>query len=168
MAVSLARLFTKEQRFYSLRNAYHGLVGNSRSVTNVNVWNSTNFSNTQNFEKLAWPSSYRTNHKTVESLLNDVEETFHSGTNGKIAGVIFEPIQGVGGINVFPDGYIKGLTEKVRKYGGLVIVDEVQTGFGRVGKDFWGHRWAGIKPDIITMAKGMGNGLPLGGVVARK
>lgn len=82
--------------------------------------------------------------------------------------MIFEPIQGVGGINPVPEGYGPGITQLVRKYGGVVIADEVQTGFGRVGEKFWGHRWAGFKPDIITMAKGMGNGFPMAGVVARK
>ena len=54
------------------------------------------------------------------------------------------------------------------KHGGLIICDEVQTGFGRVGTKFWGHKWQGIKPDIITMAKGIGNGFPIGAVVTRK
>lgn len=54
------------------------------------------------------------------------------------------------------------------KYGGLIICDEVQTGFGRIGTSYWGHKWQGIKPDIITMAKGIGNGFPIGAVVTRK
>ena len=56
----------------------------------------------------------------------------------------------------------------VRQYDGLIIADEVQTGFGRIGKEFWGHKWQGIKPDIVTMAKGIANGLPMGAVATRK
>ena len=168
MAVLLARMFTGQHKFFSLRNGYHGLVGNSKSVTNVGTWN-TNFNNTQEFEKLAWTSQYRGTLKTTELLLKDAEEAFQSNAiHGKIAGMIFEPIQGVGGINPVPQGYGPGIAALVKKYGGLVIADEVQTGFGRVGEKFWGHRWAGFKPDIITMAKGMGNGFPMAGVVARK
>ena len=85
-----------------------------------------------------------------------------------MAGFIFEPIQGVGGVNPLPLGYASKVAKMVRERGGLVVADEVQTGFGRVGKDYWGHRWQGVKPDIVTMAKGIGNGLPMGAVVTRK
>ena len=68
-----------------------------------------------------------------------------------------------------PEGYIRRMVDLVRnKYGGLIICDEVQTGFGRIGTQYWGHRWQGIKPDIVTMAKGIGNGFPMGAVVTRK
>ena len=78
-------------------------------------------------------------------------------------------MQGVGGINVYPEGYIPKMVDLVRnKHHGLIISDEVQTGFGRVGKDYWGFKWQGIKPDIVTMAKGIGNGFPMGAVVTRK
>jgi alanine-glyoxylate transaminase/(R)-3-amino-2-methylpropionate-pyruvate transaminase len=133
MAILLARLFTGQNKIFSLRNGYHGLVGNSKSVTNVGTWN-TNFNNTQEFEKLAWPSQYRGTLKSTELLLKDAEEAFQSNAiHGKIAGLIFEPIQGVGGINPVPQGYGPGIAQIVRKYGGVVIADEVQTGFGRVG-----------------------------------
>lgn len=83
--------------------------------------------------------------------------------------MIFEPIQGVGGINPVPDNYLPHVVDLIRnKHKGLIIADEVQTGFGRVGTSYWGHRWKGIKPDIVTMAKGIGNGFPMGAVVTRK
>jgi alanine-glyoxylate transaminase/(R)-3-amino-2-methylpropionate-pyruvate transaminase len=86
-----------------------------------------------------------------------------------VAGFIFECIQGVGGITPLPEGYLNQMVDLVRnKAGGLIICDEVQTGFGRVGNHYWGHRWHGIKPDIITMAKGIGNGFPMGAVVTKK
>jgi alanine-glyoxylate transaminase / (R)-3-amino-2-methylpropionate-pyruvate transaminase len=93
----------------------------------------------------------------------------NSTSHGKVAGFIFEPIQGAGGIYTLPEGYLPRMVDLVRKkYGGLIICDEVQTGFGRMGNAYWGHRWQGIKPDIITMAKSIGNGLPMGAVVTRK
>ena len=84
--------------------------------------------------------------------------------------MILECIQGIGGINTFVDGYLPRIYDTVHKYGGLMICDEVQTGFGRLGPGgkYWGFKEAGVKPDIVTMAKGIANGLPLGAVVTRR
>lgn len=92
----------------------------------------------------------------------------NSNCSGKVSGFLFEPIQGIGGINTFVDGYIPMITDLVRSYGGLIIADEVQTGFARVGTKYWGHKYYNFKPDIVTMAKGIANGLPLAAVVTRK
>ncbi len=166
-AVYLARLFTNEYKFLSLRNGYHGLVGNAGSLTNVGTWNSA-MRGSFEFEKLAWPSAYRGVH-TVPQLIADAKETLNANTAGKVSGFIFECIQGVGGLSPLPQGYLPQMVDLVRKqYGGLIICDEVQTGFGRVGTKYWGHKWQGIKPDIITMAKGIGNGFPIAAVVTRK
>lgn len=100
--------------------------------------------------------------------MKEAEESFSSNTSGKVAGFIAEPIMGVGGITPPPKDYLKHMYALVRRYGGLCIADEVQTGFGRVGKDFWGFRWSGVQPDIVTMAKGIGNGFPIGAVATRK
>src|SRR5581483_2677785 len=81
------------------------------------------------------------------------------------AGFIAESIQGVGGFVVFPDGYLKAVYEHVRAAGGVCIADEVQTGFGRTGTHYWGFETQGVIPDIVTMAKGIGNGAPLAAVV---
>ena len=86
-------------------------------------------------------------------------------TPGQIAAFIAESIQGVGGTVVFPDGYLKHAYEHVRAAGGVCIADEVQTGFGRTGQHFWGFQLQGVIPDIVTMAKGIGNGVPLAAVV---
>jgi alanine-glyoxylate transaminase/(R)-3-amino-2-methylpropionate-pyruvate transaminase len=82
-----------------------------------------------------------------------------------VAAFIAESIQGVGGCIVFPDGYLRHAYEHVRAAGGVCIADEVQTGFGRTGSHFWGFESQGVIPDIVTMAKGIGNGCPLGAVV---
>jgi alanine-glyoxylate transaminase/(R)-3-amino-2-methylpropionate-pyruvate transaminase len=95
----------------------------------------------------------------------DVKSLIDYATSGRVAGFIAESIQGVGGCVVFPDGYLKHAYEHVRAAGGLCIADEVQTGFGRTGSHFWGFETQGVIPDIVTMAKGIGNGCPLAAVV---
>jgi len=86
-------------------------------------------------------------------------------TPGKVAAFIAESIQGVGGFVEFPPGYLPRAYEHIRAAGGVCIADEVQTGFGRTGTHFWGFESHGVIPDIVTMAKGIGNGAPLAAVV---
>src|SRR5204862_3861376 len=88
-------------------------------------------------------------------------------TSGQVAAFIGEPIQGVGGVGTPPPEYFGIVYEIVRRYGGLCIADEVQTGFGRTGTHFWGFENWGVTPDLVTMAKGIGNGAPLGACVTR-
>jgi alanine-glyoxylate transaminase/(R)-3-amino-2-methylpropionate-pyruvate transaminase len=95
----------------------------------------------------------------------DVKNLIDCATSGRVAGFIAESIQGVGGCVVFPDGYLQHAYQHVRAAGGLCIADEVQTGFGRTGARFWGFETQGVIPDIVTMAKGIGNGCPLAAVV---
>jgi alanine-glyoxylate transaminase/(R)-3-amino-2-methylpropionate-pyruvate transaminase len=95
----------------------------------------------------------------------DVKSLIDYATPGAVAGFIAESIQGVGGVVVFPDGYLKHVYEHVRAAGGITIADEVQAGFGRTGTHYWGFETQGVIPDIVTMAKGIGNGAPLGAVV---
>jgi len=88
-----------------------------------------------------------------------------TSTTGRVAAFIAEYIQGVGGSIVMPDGYLEQVYKTVREAKGVLIADEVQTGFGRLGtKGFWGFEHAGVQPDIVTMAKGIGNGIPLAAV----
>ena len=82
--------------------------------------------------------------------------------------MIVESVQGYGGIIAMPKGYLDGAAERVRAAGGLFIADEVQAGFGRTGDHMWGFEADGIVPDVIVMAKGIGNGFPLGAVVTHK
>jgi alanine-glyoxylate transaminase/(R)-3-amino-2-methylpropionate-pyruvate transaminase len=96
----------------------------------------------------------------------DVENVIQSSTTGRVGAFIAEPIQGVGGAVVPPKEYFNIIYDIVHKYGGLCIADEVQTGLGRTGSRYWGIENWDVKPDIITMAKGIGNGIPLGAVTA--
>src|SRR5205085_656822 len=95
----------------------------------------------------------------------DVKSVIDYATSGQVGAFIAESIQGVGGCVVFPDGYLKHTYEHVRAAGGVTIADEVQAGFGRTGTHFWGFETQGVVPDIVTMAKGIGNGCPLAAVV---
>src|ERR1019366_7834321 len=100
-----------------------------------------------------------------KNYADDVKSVIDYATPGKVAGFIAESIQGVGGFVEFPQGYLKQTYEYVRAAGGVCIADEVQTGFGRTGTHFWGFETQGVIPDIVTMAKGIGNGAPLAAVV---
>jgi alanine-glyoxylate transaminase/(R)-3-amino-2-methylpropionate-pyruvate transaminase len=97
----------------------------------------------------------------------DIEPLIQYETCGEVACFIGEPMQGVGGVVTPPPEYFQVAYDIVRKYGGLCIADEVQTGFGRTGSAFWGFENWGVTPDLVTLAKGIGNGTPLGACVTR-
>ena len=99
---------------------------------------------------------------------DDLDKFIQTCTSGDVAAVIVEPIQGVGGFITPPLQYYKKVYEIIKDHGGLYISDEVQTGVGRLGKNFFGAYDGNIEPDIFTMAKGLGNGVPVGAVVAKK
>lgn len=95
---------------------------------------------------------------------NDLEAWEKELAKGDVCACILECIQGVGGVNMVEESFAKGLQEACRKYGTVLICDEIQCGYGRSGK-FFAHQWLGIRPDIITCAKGIGNGFPMGAVI---
>ncbi len=97
----------------------------------------------------------------------DIEQVIRTTTSGHVAALIAEPIQGVGGFITPPKEYFKIVTDIVRKYGGIFISDEVQTAWGRTGGKWFGIEHWDVEPDIITSAKGLGNGLPIGVTIAR-
>jgi alanine-glyoxylate transaminase/(R)-3-amino-2-methylpropionate-pyruvate transaminase len=104
----------------------------------------------------------------VAPYLDEIDRTIRTATTGQIAGMFIESVQGYGGIIEMPPGYMTGAAERVRAAGGLLIAEEVQAGFGRTGDHMWGFERDGVVPDIVVLAKGIGNGFPLGAVVARK
>jgi alanine-glyoxylate transaminase/(R)-3-amino-2-methylpropionate-pyruvate transaminase len=103
-------------------------------------------------------------HKSAE----DIRDLIRYSTPGKIAAFIAEPIQGVGGATHGAPNYLREAYAIAREHGGLCIADEVQTGFGRTGEHYWGFQASGVVPDIVTMAKGIGNGWPLAAVTTRR
>jgi alanine-glyoxylate transaminase/(R)-3-amino-2-methylpropionate-pyruvate transaminase len=118
---------------------------------------------------VAEPNLYRgVFGEAVAPYLDEIDRVIDSSTSGRLAGMIIEPVQGYGGIVPMPEGYIAGAFERVRARGGVGIIDEVQSGVGRTGDHFWAFEGHGVVPDIVVMAKGIGNGVPLGAVVARR
>lgn len=122
-AINLCRTYTRQMNFLSLRHGYHGLVGAAASVTNMPTWSNGTVLRGPGHEKLAWPSNYRSTIPTVEGLKKDALEVIKGNCDSKLAGVIFEPIQGIGGINTFVDGYIPMITDLVKSHGGLIVAD---------------------------------------------
>ena len=103
----------------------------------------------------------------VEACVADLRNVLDTATSGDVACMIVEPVQGVGGFSMPPDGLFGAFKEVLEEHGIPLISDEVQTGWGRTGEHFWGIGAHGVTPDAMTFAKGLGNGLAIGGVVAR-
>lgn len=164
LAMLMARLYTGNIEMISLRNAYHGGSSATIGLTALNTWK---YSIPQGeIHHVINPDPYRGVFGSDSSgYAKDVQDHIDYGTSGKVAGFIAETIQGVGGAVELAPGYLKLVYDIVHKAGGVCIADEVQTGFGRTGSHYWGFQTQDVLPDIVTMAKGIGNGLPLGAVV---
>ena len=167
-AVLMAQIKTGNTEVIALRHGYSGKSQMAMSLTGQAAWRMGPV-HIGYIRHAMTPYSYRSlgnmDHDTyVQACLDDLEDVILTMTSGKIACMILEPIQGVGGFIMLPPAYIEGAAEIVRAYGGLLIIDEVQTGFGRTGTHWWGHQHANVKPDIMTMAKGIANGMPLSAV----
>ena len=169
LAVLMARAYTQNYDVIALRNAYHGGSPSSMALTSHHTWK-FNVPHSHGVHHAMMPDSYRgpfgmDDPEAGKKYAADIGETVRYATPGKIAAFIAESIQGVGSSVVFPDGYLKEAYAQTRAFGGLCIADEVQAGFGRTGTHFWGFETQGAMPDIVTMAKGIGNGCPLAAVV---
>jgi alanine-glyoxylate transaminase/(R)-3-amino-2-methylpropionate-pyruvate transaminase len=169
LALMMARLYTGNYDLIALRNAYHGGNASGMGVTAHSNWK-FNVPHSFGVHHAIAPYPYRgvygyDDPDAGRKYADDVKQVIDYTTSGKVAGFIAESIQGVGGFVVFPDNYLKHTYEHVRAAGGLCIADEVQTGFGRTGTHYWGFETQGVIPDIVTLAKGIGNGVPLGAVV---
>ncbi|XP_022761431.1 alanine--glyoxylate aminotransferase 2 homolog 3, mitochondrial-like [Durio zibethinus] len=164
LALMMARLYTGCHDIISLRNAYHGNAAGTMGVTGQSNWK---FNVIQSGVHHALnPDPYRGVFGSEgEKYAKDVQELIQFGTSGNIAGFISEAIQGAAGIIELAPGYLPVVYNTIKKAGGLCIADEVQVGFARTGSHFWGFENQGVVPDIVTMAKGIGNGIPLGAVV---
>lgn len=172
LAVLMARLHTGHHEVIALSNCYHGAVSMPAALTAVGTWKFP-VAEPGGVRHAPAPNCYRCPYgKKPETCSLEcaeaVEEVIQYQTCGKVACFIAEPIQGVGGTVVAPPGYFKRVYEIIRKHEGLCIADEVQTGFGRTGDHFWGFENFDVVPDMVTMAKGIGNGCPLGAVTTRR
>ncbi|KAJ7538207.1 hypothetical protein O6H91_11G038500 [Diphasiastrum complanatum] len=165
MAMLMARLYTGNFDIIALRNAYHGMSPATMGLTAHSTWK---YNVAQGFgvHHVLNPDPYRGPYGTDGKLYaNDISNLIESATPGQVAGFFAETIQGVGGAVELAPGYLAAAYDIVRKAGGVCVADEVQTGFGRTGSHFWGFETQGVVPDIVTLAKGIGNGLPLAAVV---
>ncbi|KAF4350636.1 hypothetical protein F8388_019371 [Cannabis sativa] len=164
LAMLMARLYTGNLGMLSLRNAYHGGSSSTIGLTALKTWKYPIPEG--EIHHVVNPDPYRGVFGSDAKLYaKDVQDHLDYGSSGNVAGFIAETIQGVGGAVELAPGYLKLVYDIVRKAGGVCIADEVQTGFGRTGSHYWGFETQGVIPDIVTMAKGIGNGLPLGAVV---
>jgi len=170
-AVFLAKHFTGNQEIIALRHSYSGRSLLAMSMTGHAPWRhgGTHF---PGIKHAVSPYCYRCpfglEYPGCElKCAQDIEELIMTTTSGEIAGFIAEPIQGVGGFITPPKEYFQVAVPIIKKYGGVFICDEVQTGFGRTGKRMFGIEHWKVEPDILTAAKGIANGAPLGVTVAR-
>jgi alanine-glyoxylate transaminase/(R)-3-amino-2-methylpropionate-pyruvate transaminase len=169
LALLMARAYTGNYDIVALRNAYHGGSASTMSITAHSTWK-FNVPHSFGVHHAQSPYPYRGPYgyddaEAGRKYADDVKSVIDFTTSGQVAGFIAESIQGVGGFVVFPDGYLEQAYAHVRAAGGVCIADEVQTGFGRTGSHYWGFETQGVIPDIVTMAKGIGNGVPLAAVV---
>ncbi len=169
LALLMARLATGNHDVIALRNGYHGGNFSGMGLTGQGTWK-FDLPPPAGIHHAAAPYPYRGHFGADDpdagrKYADDVRSLIAYATPGKIAGFIAESIQGVGGFVEFPPGYLASVYASVRAAGGLCIADEVQTGFGRTGSHFWGFETQGVVPDIVTLAKGIGNGVPLAAVV---
>jgi alanine-glyoxylate transaminase/(R)-3-amino-2-methylpropionate-pyruvate transaminase len=165
IAVQMARVSTGNNNILSMSNSYHGSYGTAMGVTGVKACKHE-LPETSNIHFLQAPIYEHKNQ--VDNLVSMADTLINSATTGKIAGFIFEALQGYGGIHVLPHDYLQKMTKLVHNHGGLVIADEVQTGFGRMGKSYWAYEMSDIEPDIITIAKGLGCGFPISAVICKE
>ena len=172
LAVMMARAYTGNQDVVAVRNSYHGGSPASMALTSHHTWKYPQQINTGMHHAIC-PDPYRspfsgTPEAIASQSVEDIRQLIRYSTPGRIAAFIAEPIQGVGGATQGAPNYLREAYQVAREHGGLCIADEVQTGFGRTGNHFWGFQNSGVVPDIVTMAKGIGNGAPLAAVTTRR
>ncbi|MBZ9985926.1 aspartate aminotransferase family protein [Mesorhizobium sp. BH1-1-5] len=168
LALLMARSHTGNIDMLALASSYHGATFGAQSVTGIAGFRHS-VPQLGGVAFVPEPNQYRGIHgEGVEPYLKEIDRAIATSTSGRLAGMIIEPVQGYGGIVPIPEGYIAGAFERVRAAGGLCIIDEVQAGVGRTGEAFWSFESHGVVPDIVVVAKGVGNGIPLGAVIAKR
>ena len=171
-ALMLATQYRKSNQVLAIRGSYHGKSHSAIAITGQRSWSATSFSPfsvtyVHGGYKLRSPFGHLDDDEFTAACVSDLRDLLGIATAGDVAAMIAEPIQGVGGFATPPDGFFAGMKEVLDESGILFITDEVQTGWGRTGEHFWGYQAHGITPDLLTFAKGLGNGLAMAGVVAR-
>jgi len=170
-AMLLATQARRSNQVIALRNSYHGRGFGTVAVTGNRGWSASSLSPVQ----VVYAQGGRPvgafagldDRAYIDAAVADLRDLLATATAGDVACMLAEPVQGVGGFAIPPDGLLGAYAEVLAEHGILFISDEVQTGWGRTGDHFWGYEAHGVHPDAITFAKGIGNGTSIGGVVAR-
>lgn len=171
-ALLLAMTKRKSHQVLALRNSYHGRSFATMGITGNRGWSASahspiDVSYVHGGYRGIEPFRDLSDAAYVEACVADLNNVLETHTSGDVAAMIVEPVQGVGGFTMPPDGLFAAFKNVLDDYGIPLISDEVQTGWGRTGEHFWGIEAHGVTPDAMTFAKGLGNGLAIGGVVAR-
>ena len=166
LALRLARTHTKQKDIIAIDGAYHGNTSELINISSYKHDGPGGEGAPSHVHIVRTPDTYRGEYKGSDAGKKYAEDVREATQKSKgVAAFICEPLMGCGGQIIFPDGYLKAAFQHIRNVGGVCIVDEVQTGFGRVGDKFWGFETQGVVPDIVTMGKPIGNGHPIGAVV---
>ena len=147
-ALKMASFHNGKSKVISFDSAFHGRTTSALNVT----------------DKDAYTAPINQSGEVVFLEINDLEAVEAEISKGDVCAVVLEPVQGIGGIRLFEDFFLQEVSKLCKEHGVVLICDEIQSGFGRTGK-FFAHQHAGIRPDIITIAKGMGNGFPVAGTI---
>lgn len=171
-AIMLATMYRKSNEILAMRNSYHGRSFTAQAITSHRSWSNTAVSGlsvnfVQGPYKMRSPHADLDDEGYTQACVADLVQVIDMMTAGDVACLIAEPIQGVGGFATPPDGFFGAMHKVLDSHDILFVSDEVQTGWGRTGEHFWGYEAHGIVPDMLTFAKGVGNGITLAGIVAR-
>jgi 4-aminobutyrate aminotransferase-like enzyme len=169
-AILAARCYTGSTEIIALRHSYHGRSAATMALTGQSQWKlgPPQPGIVHAVNAYCYRCPFGLEYPSCEvKCAQDVEQVIRTSTSGRVAALIAEPIQGVGGFITPPKEYFRIVTDIVRNYGGIFISDEVQTAWGRTGSKWFGIEHWDVQPDIITSAKGLGNGLPVGVTIAR-
>ncbi len=171
-ALMMATTHRKSRQIFAFRGSYHGRSHSTLAITGHRSWAATeNSPFIVHF--LQSPQSIRSAYgitdgaAVTDGIVHDVRSMYETAVRGQVAALIAEPIQGVGGFVPLPDNTLAAVKKELDMHDTLLICDEVQTGWGRTGEHFWGFEAQGVTPDLVTFAKGIGNGLAIGGVAGR-
>lgn len=171
-ALMLATQLRRSNQVLALRNSYHGRGFGTVAITGNRGWSATSLSPVQvsyvhGGYRYRGPFRDLSDEAYIQACTDDLRNIIETTTAGDVACMIAEPIQGVGGFTAPPPGLFAAFKQVLDEYGILFISDEVQTGWGRTGDHFWGISAHGVTPDALTFAKGLGNGIAIGGLVTR-
>lgn len=171
-ALLAASSYRKSSQIIAVRNSYHGRSFATIGITGNRGWSPTSLTPFQvsymaSGYKFRSPFRHLDDDAFVDACAEDLRDLVATTTSGNVAALIAEPIQGVGGFAIPPAGFFSPVEKVCRENDILFISDEVQTGWGRTGEHFWGYQAHGVTPDLLTFAKGLGNGLTIAGVVGR-